>query len=81
MDAPATRYCDKGFHDWERELRLFEGVECVVQSCRHCGVTEVCWSPTSRDPAQQPTRRHGSSRHGGPRSTGHARRAQPLQLS
>ena len=75
MDTPATRYCTKGFHDWERELRAIEGVECVVQSCRRCGVTEVCWSPASRGTALQL-----NSRHHGSQATRRKPSAPPLQL-
>ncbi len=31
-------------HQWERQLEVLGGVECVVQICERCGRKEVCWS-------------------------------------
>ena len=56
LTTNAPRYCEVGFHAWERELRVTQAEERVVRTCRHCGAAEVCWRRARAESPQEPAR-------------------------
>lgn len=48
MVQTGQKFCENGFHAWQRDLQILDGEECVVRTCRQCGATEVCWYPHKR---------------------------------
>jgi hypothetical protein len=62
MVKSGQKYCELGFHAWQRELQTIDGEECVVRKCRQCGATEICWFPRKRPLERQAALTSGCER-------------------